>query len=352
MKIVLVTPRLDLGGSQRYITELANHWAKSKHEVTIISLRKDDNFYTISDQITVINLNYSQSGKLNKIFRGFKTMLKLRRNIKQINPSFVLSVLSTTNILTISSTFFLKPKIFIRDAFGPKRKRKKVERILRKFLYKKANGIIAQTEEIKEFTKKETGSKNIKVIVNPVREFDFSEGYCKEKIILNVGRLHPYKGQKYFIEVCAKIKKPDWEFAILGEGELRETLESQIKNLSIGNKITLAGAVKNVDKWLLKSSIFVLTSLQEGLPNSLIEAMAAGLPCISFDFESSRDLIIDGENGFIVSIGNVDLLKLKIEELIDNPRLRHKLSIEAVKTVDKFKVNAIANEVLDFCTNS
>lgn len=353
INIVLVTPVLDLGGGQRYITNLANYWAETGHNVTIIILRSErEIFYKISDKVKIIKLDYSFTNKANKAINGIKTMFILRKKIRQIQPHFVLSILSTTNILTIISTTFLKTKVIVRDAFSQERKRNKFDKIGRKIFYGKANGIIAQTKEIKDFTEKEIGYANIKVIPNPVREIKQNEKIKKEKIILNVGRLHSNKGQKFFIEACSKINAPDWKFVILGEGDLRKTLEQQIRDLNIQHKIEMPGAVKNIDDWLLKSSIFVFPSILEGLPNALIEAMTAGLPCVSFDCETGpRDLIKDGENGFLVPLNNSKKLEARIEELIHNPELREIFSQEAIKTTKKLKVEYIAEEVLDFCLN-
>ena len=91
----------------------------------------------------------------------------------------------------------------------------------------------------------------------------------------------------------------------------------------------------------------------EGLPNALIEAMTAGLPCISFDCDTGpRDLIEDGKNGFLVPVGDIDLLVERIENLIQNTELRKKFAKNAIKTTKKFKTETIAAEVLKFCLNN
>lgn len=352
-KIVIVTPMLNLGGGQRYVSVLANYWAETGHKVTMIILRKKKEiFYDISDKIEIIKLNYSSDNRLYKSLLGLRTMIQLRNAIKKRKPDFVLSILSTTNILTIISTLFLNTKVIVRDAFSQERKRSYLDLLGRKYCYPKATGIIAQTKEIKKFTEEKIKCKNIKVIANPVREIKQDEKIKREKIILNVGRLHANKGQEFFINACARIDSPDWKFVILGEGDLRPSLEKQISDLNIQDRLTMPGAVKNVDEWLLKSSIFVFPSVLEGLPNALIEAMTAGLPCVSYDCETGpRDLINDGENGFLVTLGDFESLVKRIETLINDEDLRNKFSNEAMKTTKKLKVDTIAKEVLDFCIN-
>lgn len=353
MRILLVTPLLDVGGGQRYITELANYWSDNNHDVHIVVLRKGEIFYDISQKVKIIELSFNYSGVIDKIAKGFRTGYDLRRIVKQINPDFILSILATTNLLTIMSTLLMKTPVIIRDAFSPTRKRGFFEGILRKNLYRFASGIIAQTDEIKRAVEKETGHKNVKTIQNPVRNFNVEDIPRREKIVLNIGALTTRKGQRYFIEACSKLNHPDWRFIILGEGEIRKSLENLIEELNVDDQVQLMGAVKDVDEWLLKSSIFVFPSLLEGLPNALIEAMSSGLACVSFDCETGpRDLIMDNQNGFLIPSGNIQLLTERIEELMNNEELRNEFSVQARKSTEKLKVEYIAQEVMNFCTEN
>ncbi len=353
MNIVLVTPLLDHGGSQRYVSEMANYWASQNNKVTIIVLRNNGIFYTISDKVKIIMFDFHYSGKLSKLSNGIKTFFKLRKNIKNVQPDFVLSVLSSTNILTLYSTCFLGIKIFVRDVMSPYRNRNKLERISRKVLYKKAAGVITMTSTAKEVIEKETGAMNIKIIPNPVKNIFVDKKIKKEKIILNIGRLVSQKGQKYLLEVCARIKDPEWKFVILGDGPLLDSLKKQIIDLKIEEHIELPGAVKNIDEWLSKSSIFAFTSISEGWGIALSEAMTAGLPCVSFNCKvGPSDMIKDEENGFLVPVGDVELFSSRIKELMNNSLLRDKFSIAARRSSEKFKIENIAKEVLDFCTKN
>lgn len=350
MKIVLVTPLLDLGGGQRYITTLANYLSKIGHDVTIICIRNGEIFYTISDKVTVIQLDYNYSGILSKIYSGLATMLNLRKKIKQIQPNFVLSILSTTNILTILATSYLGIKVFVEDVMSPLKKRSKIELLSRKLLYRKATGIIVLTNLAKEMLEKETGHSNVRVITNPVSEFNINKKIKKEKIIINVGRLNSLKGQKYFIEACAKIKDPEWKFIILGEGELREKLELQARHLGVSDQLHMPGAVKNVNDWLAKASIFAFPSISEALPIALIEAMNASLPCVSFNCVTGpSELIEDGLNGFLVPVGDIELFTERLKELMNNPSLRTQFSKGAKNIAENFSVEKISKEILEFC---
>ncbi|WP_117882561.1 glycosyltransferase family 4 protein [Aureibaculum luteum] len=350
MKIVLVTPLLDLGGGQRYITALANYWSSQGHFVNIIVLRKGKSFYTINSEVVVTELNLIGERGIKKVISALKTSIKLRKKIQSIKPDFVLSILSSTNVLTILATRFLKIRVIVEDVMSPLRSRSKVENRCRNFFYKKATGVIALTDFAKGIIQHETGCKNIITIPNPVFDLKTDETIKKEKIVLNVGRLNCAKGQKYFIEACKKINRPDWKFVILGEGELRKDLEQQINNLGINNLVTLNGAEKDVGKWLSKSSIFAFPSISEAWGLALMEAMAAGMPCVSFDcITGPAEMIEDGENGFLVPVGDMNLFIDKIKLLMDNKELRNNFSINAKKIKNKYSIEKISNDILEFC---
>jgi len=356
MKIVLVTPSLDHGGGQRFITELANYWVTLNHNVTIISLRSGKSFYPILESVKIQELGYDRIvglNKFNKFINAIDTLIKLRNKIKQVQPKFVLSILSSTNILTIAATRNLKTNVFVNDVMSPYRIRVSFEKKMRKIFYKRANGVIALTNIAKEVIYKETKSKNITVIPNPVKEVRIFKDIKKEKIILNVGRLVFDKGQKYLLKAYAKLNRPDWKVVILGEGDRRKSLEKLIKELNITNQVLMPGAVKNVDEWLSKASIFAFPSVSESWGLALTESMAAGLPSVSFDCDvGPREMIVDGDNGFLVPVADVDLFAKRIEQLINDEKLRNKFSLNAKKEAEKYKIEKIGNRILEFCTNS
>ncbi|MBJ2172623.1 glycosyltransferase family 4 protein [Aureibaculum sp. A20] len=348
--IVLITPLLDHGGGQRYIANLSNYWVSLDYTVTIILLRSGESFFTLSDKIEVKELNYCNKNTINRIFTGLIACIKLRRILKDENPNFVLSILSSTNIFTLISTRFLNVRVFVRDAMSPFRKRSRTERYLRKLLYKKADGVILMTKIAKEFVEAETGVTNVKVIHNPVSHVNKFDNIKKEKIVITVGRLTSVKSQHFFLEACAKVNRPDWKFVILGEGELREDLNKKITSLGIENRVTMPGAVKNVDVWLNKSMIFVSTSVSEAWGNAICEAMAVGLPVVSFNCDvGPKEIIDDTKNGFLVPLNDVEELSLKIEKLMNDESLRKKIGDNAMLKMQQLNIETISKEVLDFC---
>ncbi|MCA0931050.1 glycosyltransferase [Lutimonas saemankumensis] len=354
MRICLVIPLFGSGGGQRFISTISNFWSEAGHEVSIISLRKGDPFFSLSGNVSVRYLDYveiKEKSKLNRLRSRLMTFFNLRNEIRKVNPDFVLSILSSTNVLTLLSTRMLDIPVYVNDVMSPYRKRSLLERKARKILYKRANGIIALTEEAKIFIMNETGCKNVIVIPRPVKKIKDYPDIIKEKIILSVGRLHPDKGHKYLLQICKKLNRKDWKFVILGEGELQQSLIELANNLDIRDQILFVGAVQNIDPWLRKASVFAFTSISEAWGNALTESMAAGVPSVSFDCDvAPRHIIEDGINGYIVPLLDIDAFVKKIEMLIDDPSLRDRISKKAKTDSTKYDLRNVGNSILDFCT--
>ena len=216
----------------------------------------------------------------------------------------------------------------------------KITRLLRKAMYPLAKGIIFQTEMAKSFFPKYIQRKGI-VIDNPVDVsripllYEGSRNYT----ITAVGRLAPQKNFKLLINAFYMFSKmhDDYCLEIYGDGQLKNELEQQIKELGIAHKVSLCGARKDVLDRIRCSSMFVLTSDYEGVPNVLLEAMCMGMPVISTDCPSGgpRKLIEDGINGLLTPVGDCDELVKRMDSLCD-VAYASSLSKEAYKVREKF----------------
>lgn len=349
MKIVLVIPTLRQGGAERVLSELANNFSHVGHEVHLCLLAKSEDFYAVEPSVFIHRLGFENRGPVFKIISEATTFFRFRRLLIKEKPEVVLSFMAKFNIFTIIATRFLKLKVFISDRDNPRNKRTFKRNMLCKLTYKHATGIIAQTNLAKEILDAFTKNKNVKVIPNPVKKIDNTFGIPKEKIILNVGRMVTEKGQKYLIEAFDKMEDKNWKLVILGDGELRLALEKQIDNLNINDRVLMPGATKNIDEWLAKAAVFGFSSVSEGFPNALVEALATGLPCISFDCDAGpSDLIVDGVNGRLIKCRDTLALTKALNEICENSAMREKLGNKAKEINEKLDPNKIANEFLDF----
>jgi glycosyltransferase involved in cell wall biosynthesis len=353
MKILLVIPTMTQGGAERVMSVLANDWADKGHDIVLVLLAKGEKAYSLRENIKIIELGFENRGKLTRIFDELKIFFSLRKILKTESHDFVLSFMAKYNSFTLLAASFVNLNVYVSDRNNPKNKLPLFTSLLRKLTYKHAQGIIAQTALAKEIIKKETGNKNIEIIPNPIKVINFYNDVKREKIILNIGRLHSQKGQIYLLEIFAKVKSADWKLVILGSGHLLESLQMKAKELQIEDQVDFRGNVSNVDEWYARSSIFAFTSLYEGFPNALAEAMAAGLPCISFDCETGpSELIKDAENGYLVPVRDLDAFTDKLELLMRNNELRKKIGNEAMELREKLESPKIADKFIAFCTMS
>jgi GalNAc-alpha-(1->4)-GalNAc-alpha-(1->3)-diNAcBac-PP-undecaprenol alpha-1,4-N-acetyl-D-galactosaminyltransferase len=233
---------------------------------------------------------------------------------------------------------------------SPVRNRTPLERFARKILYPKADGIICMTEQAKEIILRETGAKNIAVIPRPLKQMHGPGSVNRTKTILNVGRLHPDKGQGDLIEAFAKLKHDEWNLVFLGDGPSKKNLMEKCKRLNVVERVSFAGSVSDVDSWYYSSSIFAFTSYNEGFPNALSEAMHASMACVSYDCVSGpKEMINDQVSGLLVPVGDIDSMTQALDRLIENKDFREVLGRNANRDSARFCLENIALRILNFC---
>jgi len=349
--ICLIIPSLSHGGAERVISILANEWSeKDNLEVNILLLTKQEKYYQIDNRVTIIEPEKGYSKNIwSKFLYKIWTLKYIRDNINIIKPTSILSFSEKYNNIVLLSLLFTKNKIFISDRNNPKKSLGKIHEFLRKKLYKRASGIIAQTDTAKQILFEKTKNVNITVIPNPLRELN-NHNLKKENIILSIGRLVPQKNQKTLIEIFSKLSNTeDWKLKIIGTGPLENDLIKLIKELNLENKVELLGYKSDVDYYLQSSKIFAFTSLFEGFPNALSEAMGNGIASISFDCPTGpSELITNGENGILVDLNDVIEYTNKLQYLIDHNSYREEIGIKAQYVLDNFSKEKISERYLNF----
>ncbi len=348
MKIVLILPSLSSGGLEKVITELAWYFYQNNNtQVYLISLSKGRFFYPLPSGIQI----YMPSFALVQIVRPLflvRLMMWLRKTVKNINPDSLLSFGGKFNSFVLLSVYGLPVRTYISDRSRPSKSYGIFLDWLNSVLYKKATGIIAQTEKARTIMHARIAHPNITVIGNPLKITDTVTDN-REKIILNVGRFISSKQQALLVGYFAQIRPEGWKVYFVGEGPEIKDVKRKTSELGLENEIIFQGVVENTEHFYGKSSVFAFTSVSEGFPNALGEAMAAGLACISFDCEAGpSDLIKDGINGFLIPENDDETYITKLKLLIRDESLRKEFGTRAREKAAEFSTGLIGKQYLDF----
>ena len=169
----------------------------------------------------------------------------------------------------------------------------------------------------------------------------------KDIIVISIGDLIKRKNYEISIKAIAKLADERLHLLICGVGPEVDNLKKLSAKLNIEKQIHFLGFRKDIKVLLKISDIFLLTSYQEGLPRSLMEAMASGLPCIVSKVRGNVDLIVDGEGGFLVNPNNSKEISNIINLLINNIKLRKKMGENNLETVKKFDIKIVRNIIVN-----
>ena len=156
--------------------------------------------------------------------------------------------------------------------------------------------------------------------------------------IISVGTLYWIKNQLMTIRVVSALHESGYkvELTLLGDGEDREKIQNTIKENKADSYIFTPGSKKNVEDYLRQADLYVSASKTEGLPLSILEAMACGLPVVATDAGGTRDIVKDGINGFLIEVDNEVGMKEALQQLINNKLLRKTFSVKSREIAEQW----------------
>lgn len=352
-KITFVIPSLGSGGAERVISSLANELVQRGYNVSIVLVIVREQKYVIDHRVSIHCLDCIEDQDKPVVKRCLLRFSKLRRIMKQLNPDVVISFLSENNIDVCLSAIGLKIPVIVSERNDPAvDPASRLKQILRRFAYLRANGFVFQTPDARSYFSHRIQKKST-IILNPLTS-TIAEAFHgeREKRIVAVGRLAHQKNYPALLESFSGFSKkyPEYVLDIFGQGPLEQSLQKQIHAMELDGAVTLKGFCADVHNAIRKASIYVLSSDFEGMPNTLIEAMSLGLPCISTDCPCGgpRMLIQNGENGILVPVGDAVALENAMSTLAADPDYAAKIGLAAELLRNRVDIGTVTDQWIDF----
>lgn len=284
-RIYLYIDILGGGGAERVMANLANAFASDGYDTTMITSYRVEEEYHLDNGVRRLVLEEPKL-RQSRIRRNVSRIAKLRRICKEGKPDILISFMAESNFRAILATRFLPVKTLISVRNDPcKEYPGKEGAFVGKVLLPMADGCVFQTKDAQQWFPERLQKKS-KVIYNAVNEafYHIKRTPVKGEIV-TCGRLVEQKNHALLIEAFSEVAKihPEAVLKIYGEGVLLEKLQRKIKEMGLSQKVYLMGTSNDVGSVLKTADLFVLSSDYEGMPNALMEALAAGVPCISTD---------------------------------------------------------------------
>lgn len=332
------------GGAERVLLQLAKRFAACGYRAVVVTSFVDQWEYPVPEGVERLSIEQAQIPQ-SRLRRNLSRIKALRRLIREYKPAALISFMAEPNFRAVLASRFLPVKTIVSVRNDPEREYGgRLGRIIGKWLLPLADGCVFQTEQAKNWFPKRL-QKRSKIIMNQVDERFFQvTGTGENGYVMTAGRLTAQKNQALLIRAFAAIAgNVEEELRIYGEGELRQSLEALIAQLGMEGRIRLMGASDDMPAALAGCKLFVLPSDFEGMPNALLEAMAAGRCCVSTACPCGgpEAVIKNGVNGLLVPVGAEEALSAAMLELLKNEDKRLSMAAAAAESAEAFRPEAI-----------
>ena len=336
-KICYVIGTLEIGGTESQLLRLCRAIDKNRFLPVVISLRCGGH---LKEDFEKYGIRVIEVGKKYKI--DFLFFLRLIHILHKEKPDILQTFMFTSNTWGRIAGLLCRVPVIIACERSTDKWKKNHHFFIDILLGLFTDVIVCNCFTVKKHYERKIRPVAGKLIVIPngveIEDIEKPPEFVaqkKEKIVLTAGRLSPEKGIQYFIKgariVLSNVKNV--KFIIVGDGPLRENLERLVYECRIKDNVIFTGYQKDMKDFITMSDVVVLSSLWEGLPNILLEAMALKKPVIATDVGGVREIVKNGENGFIVSPGCPDEIADKIINILSDDEASLKMGENAYRFV-------------------
>lgn len=376
MRITFVISSLGGGGAERVVSNMASYWSDKGWEVTILTLFHGRQPLRYELHPKVVHRDLSNSTLRNNPRPDAQSLLALRDLFKDLTPSerkvflqdiilivalrralistqpdLVISFIDITNICVLLALQRLRLPVIVSERCDPRQVSTGSEGWdrLRHRLYPQAHRVVILDEQSLSYFAAEV-QRCCRVIPNavlpPLYAAAHENGAARKtgKTLLAMGRLDREKGFDLLLQAFSSIapRRPNWSLHIWGQGPLRATLKALAHDLGLDEQVQFPGFTQQPEQVMRDADLFVLSSRFEGFPNVLLEAMACGLPVVSFDCPTGPSQIVrHGVDGVLVSPTEVGALSASLDRLMGDEAERQRLASRAPEVMERFSMQRV-----------
>ena len=320
MKILFYISTICNGGAARVMSNIANDLSAKGHNCILATTFQVDEEYALADKVKRVSF-YNEKPSGNWLSNNYRIVMQLRELIVKNKPDILVSFLAEPCFRAAIATICTNTKTVLSVRNDPNWEfRGTIRTFLAKSLFRRADGIVFQTEDAKAWFPKCIQDKGC-IILNSVKN-DFYEVQLPEKRmgIVATGRISKQKNHSLLITAFAKIANQiNDNLTIYGAGDTAQ-LQELADSLGVGDRVFLPGQTMDVINTIKNAKLYVMSSDFEGMPNALMEAMAMGLPCISTDCPCGgpKALFSSEMAHFLTPVHDVDTLADRMIEILSN----------------------------------
>ncbi|MCI9008972.1 MAG: glycosyltransferase family 4 protein [Lachnospiraceae bacterium] len=345
---IVVMPSFKAGGAQRVLSILLNHMAETGADTILMLLKKEAPVeYELNKNIRIIRNNIT---KRNKFFNIINEIRTIRKYLKGHQGYVCVSFITMYNLYTILASLGLKNRIIVSERVAPERslpRNSKILNRLRNLLYQKADWVVFQTREEEKYFDKIKGINRI-IIPNPLSKgLPIKNDYNDGLKFISVARLETQKNYPLLMDAMDLVvdKYPEAKLLIYGKGSQEQQLLNYHMHLKHPENIIFKGFTNHVSDVMLNAYAFVLSSDYEGISNSMLEALAIGVPCICTDCPGggAGQYIESGKTGILVPTNDKTALTNAMLKLIEDPKCRESIGRAGRYIREELDTNKIIN---------